>query len=230
MVSSDFGECRRVGFARRRVIYAHPDHDSERSAMKFRLTYEGRLYSPNDRERMADHKHEIRRYLHPQLRHLWNTHAYLSKAQKSDRMMGATRVNLRDWLADEFQLLGYSFVPLVTKSLSLSCSIDILHLRPSAPGALINNNGDIDNRLKTLFDALRRPDRKQELGSYAIPLPDEDPFFCLLEDDKLITQVSVETDALLKPGMMDINDAMLIITITLSPYGDIGWDNIPFVG
>lgn len=52
--------------------------------------------------------------------------------------------------------------------------------------------GDIDNRLKTLFDALRLPNQTNELVGYDNPAPDENPFFCLLEDDSLITHVSVE--------------------------------------
>ena len=57
--------------------------------------------------------------------------------------------------------------------------------------------GDIDNRLKTLFDALRAPKNATEIPKGAVPGPDEDPFFCLLEDDALITAVSVETERLL---------------------------------
>jgi hypothetical protein len=41
-----------------------------------------------------------------------------------------------------------------------------------------------------------------------------------LEDDKLITKVSVETDQLLEfsTTASDINDARLVITIRLRPY------------
>lgn len=35
------------------------------------------------------------------------------------------------------------------------------------------------------------------------PKPDEDPFFCLLEDDSLITRLAVETDRLLEPVSSD---------------------------
>jgi hypothetical protein len=72
-------------------------------------------------------------------------------------------------------------------------------LRPEPPGAIITQAGDIDNRLKTLFDALRYPKKMDELPKGATPDESEKPFFCLLEDDILITGVSVRTDVLLEP-------------------------------
>jgi hypothetical protein len=39
-----------------------------------------------------------------------------------------------------------------------SCSIDILFLHRDAPGRIVRSGGDIDNRIKVLFDALRVPD------------------------------------------------------------------------
>src|SRR6266849_6098917 len=52
---------------------------------------------------------------------------------------------------------GKQFVPLVRQSLALACSLDILFLRREEPGSLILQGGDIDNRIKTLFDALKMP-------------------------------------------------------------------------
>lgn len=96
------------------------------------------------------------------------------------------------------------------------------------PGEIMSS-GDIDNRLKTLFDAMRLPDTKEELGGNDAPLEDEKPFFCLLSDDKLISRVSVETDTLLQPTSPDAgdNDARLVISVKLRPV-DVGWDNISF--
>ncbi|MDB5472820.1 MAG: hypothetical protein JWP99_123 [Devosia sp.] len=92
-------------------------------------------------------------------------------------------------------------------------------------------SGDIDNRLKTLFDALRMPDSKEELGGYDKPGEDEAPFYCLMTDDKLITKIAVETDRLLEPTAADRenndNDSRLVITVRLKPY-DMNWDNLNF--
>jgi len=89
-------------------------------------------------------------------------------------------------------------------------------MRRDNPGHLISSGGDIDNRIKVLFDGLRMPHTVAELG--ALPIEkDEDPFFCLLEDDKLITRVAVTTDRLITPlkAPEKINDVCLIIHVTV---------------
>ena len=108
---------------------------------------------------------------------------------------------------------------MATENLSLLCALDILFLRPDTPGKVLSS-GDIDNRLKTIFDALRMPSGLDELGGYERPGTDEQPFFCLLEDDKQISKVAVETDMLLEPigETLNINDARLVITVKLKPY------------
>jgi hypothetical protein len=87
------------------------------------------------------------------------------------------------------------------------------------PGSVLQS-GDIDNRLKTLFDAFRLPHSVDELGGNLEPQADEDPFFCLLEDDKLITHVAVETDVLFQPtgDRFDPNDSRLVISVKIRPY------------
>ena len=67
------------------------------------------------------------------------------------------------------------------------------------------------------------PAETSQLGSYQNPDDDEDPFYVLLQDDKLISHVSVETDVLLEPtaglmGNQAKNDARLIIDVTVQPY------------
>jgi hypothetical protein len=113
---------------------------------------------------------------------------------------------------------GWNFVPLVTNELELICGIDILFLRPDRPGQVVWA-GDIDNRLKTLLDSLRVPEANERYDQRA-PGSDETPFFVLLEDDKLITKVSVETDQLLQfvSSPPSMSDARLIITVRLRPY------------
>lgn len=198
--------------------------------MEFRLTYEGVLLGASKNQTRASHKHEIRRVFHRQLRRYWESHPYLKTARVSHRREGMLKPEklLADHLAEQFEINGYNFVPLVTQSLTLICRIDILFLRPDVPGNVLSS-GDIDNRLKTLFDALRIPKEKAELGKHDVPEDDEHPFYCLLEDDSLISHVSVETDTLLEPTSKDAgdNDARLVISVKLKPF-DVGWDNISF--
>jgi hypothetical protein len=203
----------------RYVVMDDPHFDPKDDSMQFRLTYEGKLLSNGH----AQHKHEIRKKFHPQLRQLWEITPSLNEMRNPVReLVEVNRPPDRsrvEYLAEEFSRNNYQFVPLVTRDLGISfCGIDILFLRPDPPGNVVKKS-DIDNRLKTLFDALRMPEGKAELGGFDTPGPDEIPFFCLLQDDALITKVSVETDFLLQPTgeKFEKNDARLIITITLQP-------------
>jgi hypothetical protein len=61
------------------------------------------------------------------------------------------------------------------------------------------------------------PRDKLQVRKFTTPDPGEDPFFCLLEDDSLVTKASVETDTLLEPVTGDPNDVRLVIRVNLRP-------------
>jgi hypothetical protein len=176
--------------------------------MRFTLTYQGCLPSSSD----AKQKHRIRTELHPQLKELWRTHPALADGQaKSLKEIG-----------------GHDFAALVHPWQFLYAELDILVLRPEAPGAVISHSGDIDNQLKTLFDALRRPVDSSEFPRTWSPNIDEQPLHCLLDDDKLITRASVETDRLLVPG---INPKDVVVTIRVTVKGIAAtWGNLGMIG
>ncbi len=91
---------------------------------------------------------------------------------------------------------------------------------------MLIQSGDIDARLKTIFDALRLPKNLDEAGGVG-PQTDENPFFCLLEDDKLISEIKVTTDSLLllpREREMKPNDALLVIHAKLWPAKTSRWD------
>jgi hypothetical protein len=62
-----------------------------------------------------------------------------------------------------FRRMDRSFLPLINEATGVGCSLDILFLRRDPPGALIRSGGDIDNRVKVLFDALRMPRNDKEV-------------------------------------------------------------------
>jgi hypothetical protein len=129
-------------------------------------------------------------------------------------------VPLVDYIASQFRENNYRFVPLVCEEFSLLCSLDILFLRRDIPGSALEA-GDIDNRVKTIIDTLRKPKGAQELRGNENPLPTEDPFFCLLQDDKLVSGFAVETDTLLDeivPGDEDKRMAKVVVSVELRPY------------
>ena len=216
------------------------------SDMKFRLTYEGELRPTqrepidNQRNPLAEHKHQIRRKFHNQLKHLWATDRFLSRYRISpenpnigkkrkaaaDSMFAMwapsedEKEALVDVVAARHATLGYRFVPLVTVYFDLLCSLHILFLRHDVPGSAIQA-GDIDNRIKTLIDSLRVPQYQEELvGEDACPREGEDPFFCLLQDDNQVSGFAVETDTLLDPpdGSGDDRKVKIVVTVELRPY------------
>ena len=198
--------------------------------MEFRLTYEGPLFStqrvPEDKQPdpRAKNKQHIRRVFHEQLKRLWEITPFLKTGDHGGPNVRVTSGSAPDplrpieELSKLFDMYGFNFVPLVTTNLKLICGLDILFLRPEPPGSVVQS-GDIDNRIKTLLDALRIP-TPNEAYADLVAEPDETPFFCLLEDDRLITKLAVETDTLLQDVGLDPDsrDARLVITVRLRPY------------
>lgn len=172
--------------------------------MRLTLTYEGPLHAASTNETRNPEKHAIRREFHKQLRDVWNTHLALgdsfSRVQQSlkwaveDREKGRTGRAPSSFPITEMG--GFVFVPLVCRALYSICELDILFLRREPPGGLVNQAGDIDNRIKVLFDALRVPANANEIPTNAAPADNEAPLFCLLEDDKLITSFRLDSDQL----------------------------------
>ena len=158
--------------------------------MRLTLHYRGPLHA-NGR---PQHKHELRRHFHQQLKKLWCQKPLvempdLKKPKHSDEEYSLLR-----------PLSGFTFVPLVAAEMNVIAEISIVLLRPEAPGGLLTQGGDIDNRLKTLFDALSMPQQANSLPRDAGPTEGELPFFyCLLENDNLVTAVAVRTEQLLEP-------------------------------
>jgi hypothetical protein len=198
--------------------------------VEFRLTYEGILLAESNRDESvrrarAEHKHSIRKYLHPQLKQWWQMSPYLQPREVTARPGTAvfgrpSPAHTIEGLSKRFAICGYNFVPLATRDLELFCSVEILLLRQGMPGGVFTHGGDLDNRLKTLFDALTMPkDGAQISPNYEKPGEGETPFFCLLEDDSVITRATVESDALLKPvnDPPSESDVRAIITVKLRP-------------
>jgi hypothetical protein len=119
-------------------------------------------------------------------------------------------------MGDNFGHHGFKFIPLAQESFYLKCSVDILFLRREGPGKVVMN-GDIDNRLKTLFDALQMPLIGQDVGD---EIPGDEPLYVLLQNDKLIANLSVTTDRLLDvPVEFEHRKdyAVLVLNVKLEP-------------
>lgn len=183
--------------------------------MQFRLTYRGKLPPARwEEDTRRKEKHEIRKQIHKQLRELWQVHPLLK--QWSTLFSETDPRSVASGIADHFAQFGFRWLPLINERYGLACALDILFLRRDEPGNVIKSGGDIDNRLKVLFDALRAPANEREIEGFS-PEPDgsEDPFFCLLQSDGLINEVRVESDRLLTPleSEQAMNDVELVIHV-----------------
>ncbi len=171
--------------------------------MEFRLTYRGQLKGNGT----AEQKQKIRRFIHPQLSKLW-TQPPLTDYKHF--LPGGKHAAVNSPFA---RSVGpFTFQPLVTSAYDVVAELDVTFLRPEPPGILVSNSGDIDNRIKTLLDALRMPQNLAEMPMNDSPSETESPFCVLLEDDSLITHLSITTDRLLEPASHQL-DVILIIHV-----------------
>jgi hypothetical protein len=118
---------------------------------------------------------------------------------------------------------GHEFNPLVRERTALKCALKIIFLRHEPPGR-VYQGGDIDNRLKTLLDALSVPQHDEQVipGSTS-------PMFCLLEDDSLITGLDVQTQRLLAKPNVSKHDVHLLIEVDVRVTDPRGYNQM-FLG
>ena len=200
--------------------------------MRFRLTYDGELKAQGKSSR-APEKWDIRNHLSPQLAELWSLHpALLGKTfGYPTSPVGLNEVGLsgserlKQKLRTPTVLGGKRFLPLVRKSLALTCSLDILFLRKQARGSLISEGGDLDNRMKVFLDALTVPTP----GQMDSGQPVSDPLYCLLEDDKLIADFAVRTDRLLTSPAGSSSEVRLVVDVVVK-VAQVQTDNSGFLG
>jgi hypothetical protein len=168
--------------------------------MDFMLRYRGPLSANGS----VKQKHAIRKALHHQLERLCQQEPLLFDAllpELPQAVVKGGHLEVPRPLQKMYfvaPLEGFHFVPLIHRPHELACGLDILFLRREKPGDIVRHGGDLDNRLKTLFDALRMPHGSSEILGIT-PAADNERVYCLLEDDALVTRVSVSTKQLFEP-------------------------------
>jgi hypothetical protein len=209
--------------------------NSEKVLVQFRLLYSGTLLGASRSDTRASLKHEIRQELSPQLKRLWETNEHLKRfsrgharlwhekhpkdkeqlpTQDGPEIKAALCQHGLSHIAHNFERAGQPFIPLVTEEMGLRCKLEVLFLRPEEAGSLYVS-GDLDNRIKTLFDALRIAKDAHEMAGST---PSNEPIYCLLEDDRVISEIRVNTDQLLllpKEQVIHPNDVFLVIEVSL---------------
>ncbi len=176
--------------------------------MEFILHYRGPLKANGG---IRD-KQKLRRYFHRQLKVLWNQDPLKESHYVLEDNPGSPNLSV----IRRIEGSSFRFAPLICEApLHLIADLQITLLRPESLGSIVTQAGDIDNRLKTLLDSLAVP-KRAGLPADETPQEDEDPFFCLLEDDNLVTKLSVETDRLLEQ-VGSSSEVILLIRVKTSP-------------
>jgi hypothetical protein len=196
--------------------------------LKFTLTYDGELPSTGNRSKKPREKWEIRKHFDPQLRELWRVSPALRLANvysvlpatggfgaydthHSNPQIFPKRTPLSGEIdmCAEIERQGRKFLPLVRETYALACGLKILFLRKEGPGR-VYQGGDLDNRIKTLLDALSIPLEQQVIAD---EMTIEDPIHCLLEDDSRIVSLDVQSERLLAGHTKSESEVRLIIEV-----------------
>jgi hypothetical protein len=211
-----------------------------KAIVKFTLVYDGAL-PPNG---SPAEKWDIRKYFSPQLEELWGLHPSLKDAARRRFIPRDQPFNISDIhhfeddkrpftqlpragdidLCELIDKKGRKFWPLVRETYALKCNLGITFLRKEDAGR-VYQGGDLDNRLKTLFDALAVPPVEQFVDDASIA----DPVYCLLEDDALIIGVNVQTHRLLARPHSNKSDVVLVIDVDVRVVRPRGY-NVTFIG
>jgi len=202
-------------------------HWRSRTPMLFYLRYRGRLPAVSQGNPRTVDKHNIRLKLSPQLKDWWTKHPELKLLDLDrieDREIKGGRVQHPStrWGGYYYSVkFGKDrFIPLVIKPMEYVCELDIQFLRREVPGHIVHG-GDLDNRIKTLFDALRIPLNHDEIPK---DRHTEDGIcYCLLEDDALITDLNIRTGLLLGP--LDTSEDKSDVDLTIKVLVKIGMQN-----
>lgn len=124
---------------------------------------------------------------------------------------------------------GIDWNPIITPNLNLLAELEIQMLHPEIVGVA---RTDIDNRIKTILDGLRCPQNEHEIGENTPR--NIGPIYTLLDDDHLVTKLTVNTSHLLSNHMFAKTDSMngdtvfMMIDVNVR-VGEGTLENLPFM-
>ncbi len=187
--------------------------------MKFKLLYFGDiLINPKKR---SQHISDLRMQFHPQLKKLigHSPWTHLGKYM----MPNATKSPITTK-----HIGGIDWNPIITPNLKLLAEIDILLMHPEIIGV---PRSDIDNRTKTILDGLRCPQNAHEIGENTPK--NIGPIYTLLDDDHLVTKLTVNTSHLLGTEMFKdtgrSDDTVFIMLDVNVRVAEGNLENLPFM-
>ncbi|MBL0717645.1 MAG: hypothetical protein JJV93_00040 [Alphaproteobacteria bacterium] len=163
--------------------------------MKFKLLFYGDLKT-NPKHRNI-YIHSLRTFIHYQL-------VELMKQSPWSRLVDHQGANPKKSPSISKTVHGIEFHSLITKGMKFLAELDINLLHPSIAGT---KHADLDNRLKSLLDALKAPTLDNEVPADAFK--DKNKMYTLLEDDSLVSRININTSHLLTHDIFDQNPAVV---------------------
>jgi hypothetical protein len=170
----------------------------------FTLRYQGHIPS-GGKTGKAEDKHRIRTAFSVQLGKKWTQTRLWNQYMEMNPPFAQHRPGQfcsPDYMLPFFRVskCGLTIYPLVTAHNGLWCELEIW-LSVFEP-RLLSPTGDIDNKIKIVFDALRMPQVDQEIPD-SMRGPGSDTLYCLLEDDTLIRKFSVEAEEAISSPLIE---------------------------
>ena len=197
--------------------------------MEFTLRFSGHI--PHHSKAEA---HKVRCVFHDQLVDYWQRDSRLARINqrlikpflRSARFPrgDVRRADRGHKIRSENQIYRYRqvhqirFVPLATRWRYLRCELSMRIHRYEGDmdrGGILDNNGDLDNKCKTIVDALRVPSPEclDPSTRHSSRL-----FFCVLEDDRLVDRITMETRNILGPRPPKGNETEIDADIDVRIY------------
>jgi|ERR1035437_261645 hypothetical protein len=157
--------------------------------MEFTLYIKGKINSNGT----AKEKHDLRLDFHHQLKLLWELDWWKKRrGEKKSKENWKEKIKKNQLYKNGF---GKHFICLVRSKMSTYVELNINFYVPKNTSFC-----DIDNKLKTICDALQFPTKTIKNWNQK---GDEDPLICLLENDKLIYKLNADTDFILNEQFFD---------------------------
>lgn len=207
-------EDRGEAYMKKGTKHVRNKHEQVELMRPFTLMYEGPLLaSGNDPAHQSESKLRniwtLRQCFEPQIERIYETAPQLRGIGNPNARAAAMHARLA------IERKGFKFCAIVRPTMGLGCELDIRSHVNHEPGSVITRAGDLDNRLKTVFDALRIP-KDNEFRGHTIDQPADHAFPCLLEDDAAITKVCIASERWLAAGNRAENEVHLDIVVKIT--------------
>jgi hypothetical protein len=157
--------------------------------MNFTLFYSGPIRSGNSKD--IRHINDIRLSISPQIRRLYECEPL--KSHKVNCEPGSSDGYFKTYVNVEER----SYSALVNPSIEAVCQLSVTFFEAEGTLSVASQIGDVDNKTKTLLDALRLP---QKTDIPKIPHSQE-TIHCLLFDDALLWGVDIKRRRLLDSSL-----------------------------